>query len=216
MSQRQPITVHRSQRENVSASDLAAVHGLAIAAYVDHAGTTAHNAIAGIPVVSFATWRERLRNVPSVITALDPATRRGMAERIAVEGGSFITLSRLGGPISPSVNFGEGSLVTGESALSINYATCFGRHVILMTPASVGHDCTIGDFVTIFPSAVISGYVALEDDVVLDVGSVIINGRTDRPLRIGRGARIEAGAVVTKPVPRGAIVAGNPGRVVRT
>lgn len=173
-------------------------------AYVDHADS-----------VSFETWRERLRDVPSVVTALDPATRRTMAERIAAAGGSFITLGRAGGAIAHSVTFGEGSLVAGEGALSINSATRFGRHVILMTPASVGHDCTIGDFVTIFPSAVISGYVAIEDDVVIDVGSVIVNGRTDRPLRVGRGARIEAGAIVTKPVPRGAIVAGNPGRVVR-
>ena len=194
-------------------SDVAVAQGLAIVAYVDHSGTAAHDAIDGVPIVSFESWQRDLRGVPSVVSTLDPATRRAMVDRIVAEGGSFITLGRLGGPIAPSVTFGDGSLVVGAGALSVNSSTHFGRQVILMTPASVGHDCTIGDFVTIFPSAVISGYVEIEDDVVIDVGCVIINGRSDRPLRVGRGARIRAGAVVTKSVPRGASITGNPGRV---
>jgi len=47
------------------------------------------------------------------------------------------------------------------------------------------------------------------DDVVIGIGAMILKG-----VRIGAGARIEAGAVVTSDVPAGAVAAGNPARVV--
>jgi len=81
-----------------------------------------------------------------------------------------------------------------------------------MTPASLGHDVVIGDFVTIHPSTSISGYVVIEDDVTIDVGAVIVNGRTEKLLRIGRGAHLAPGAVVTTSVKAGETVVGNPAR----
>jgi len=66
----------------------------------------------------------------------------------------------------------------------------------------------------IFPSAAISGYVVIEDDVTIGVGAAISNARPGRPLRIGRGARIASGAVVMGSVRPGVVVAGNPARAV--
>lgn len=51
----------------------------------------------------------------------------------------------------------------------------------------------------------------ISDDVWIGHNAVILPGVGT----IGRGAVIAAGAVVTKPVPAYAIVAGNPGRVIR-
>lgn len=51
----------------------------------------------------------------------------------------------------------------------------------------------------------------ISDDVWLGHNAVI----TSKVRSIGRGAAIAAGAVVTKPVPAYAIVAGNPARVIR-
>jgi sugar O-acyltransferase (sialic acid O-acetyltransferase NeuD family) len=209
----QPVVVHRGPRRNFAVGGFAESRGFAIVAYVDDAGEE-RPAIDGVPVVTFAAWRERLREIPSVVTALDPAVRRALAERIAAEGGAFATIARSGGAISRTVTFGEGTLV-GDGPLSIIRSTTIGRHVVVMTHVSVGHDCVIGDFVTIHPSAAISGHVVIEDDVIVDVGAVIVNGSSAKPLRVGRGAHVDAGAVVTKSVPAGAIVAGNPGRPLR-
>lgn len=54
---------------------------------------------------------------------------------------------------------------------------------------------------------VVARPVVIEDDVWVGIGAIILKG-----VRIGRGARIGAGAVVTKDVPAGATVIGNPAR----
>jgi acetyltransferase-like isoleucine patch superfamily enzyme len=51
--------------------------------------------------------------------------------------------------------------------------------------------------------------VVIEDDVWIGPGCTILKGVT-----IGRGAFVEAGSVITKDVPAGARVMGNPARVV--
>jgi acetyltransferase-like isoleucine patch superfamily enzyme len=59
--------------------------------------------------------------------------------------------------------------------------------------------------------AIVARPVVIEDDVWIGVGSIILKG-----VRIGRGARVHAGSVVTRDVPAGATVAGNPARPVPT
>ena len=52
--------------------------------------------------------------------------------------------------------------------------------------------------------------VILEDDIWVGVRAVILKG-----VKVGRGAVIGAGAVVTKPVPPYCVVAGNPARPLK-
>lgn len=77
----------------------------------------------------------------------------------------------------------------------------------------VAHDCVIGDFVTFAPGVMCNGHVVIEDHAYIGTGVVIRDG-TDKPIVIGRGAVIGMGAVVTKSVPPGATVIGNPARVM--
>ena len=50
--------------------------------------------------------------------------------------------------------------------------------------------------------------IVIEDDVWIGYGSVVFTG-----VRVGRGAIIAAGSIVTKDVPSYAIVAGNPAKI---
>jgi acetyltransferase-like isoleucine patch superfamily enzyme len=54
------------------------------------------------------------------------------------------------------------------------------------------------------------GAITIEDEVWLGHGSIVLSG-----VRIGKGAVIGAGSVVTRDVPAGAIAVGVPARVVR-
>lgn len=54
------------------------------------------------------------------------------------------------------------------------------------------------------------GDIIVEDDVWLGYGAIILSG-----VKIGQGAIVAAGAVVTKDVPPYAIVGGNPAKVIK-
>ena len=56
---------------------------------------------------------------------------------------------------------------------------------------------------------IVSSPVEIEDDVWIGIGTIILKG-----VHIGRGARIAAGSVVTRNVPAGATVAGNPAQII--
>jgi acetyltransferase-like isoleucine patch superfamily enzyme len=51
--------------------------------------------------------------------------------------------------------------------------------------------------------------VVIEDDAWIGIGAIILKG-----VRIGRGTRVGAGTVVTRDVPPGATVTGNPARLI--
>lgn len=83
----------------------------------------------------------------------------------------------------------------------------------------VGANCTITDtdFHPLEPAArqqdILAGEhrpVVIEDDVFIGMNCLILKGVT-----IGRGSVVGAGSVVTKDVPAGVVVAGNPARVIR-
>jgi len=54
------------------------------------------------------------------------------------------------------------------------------------------------------------GSIIVEDEVWIGYGSIILSG-----IRIGKGAIVAAGSVVTKDIPPYAIVGGNPARIIR-
>ena len=79
----------------------------------------------------------------------------------------------------------------------------------------VEHDCVIGDFVTFAPGVQCNGNVTIEDHVYVGAGAMIKQGKPGKPLVVGRGAVVGMGAVVTRDVPAGATVVGNPARAMR-
>ncbi len=74
----------------------------------------------------------------------------------------------------------------------------------------IAHDCVIGNYVTFAPAVKCNGNVHIEDHVYIGTGAIIHQGKPNKPLKIGKGVTIAAGAVVTKSIPEGITVFGNP------
>jgi sugar O-acyltransferase (sialic acid O-acetyltransferase NeuD family) len=110
--------------------------------------------------------------------------------------------------VSNHVALGEGIMILHGAIVQAQ--TKIGNHVIVNTAASVDHDCVLDDFVHVAPRAVLCGRVSVGEGTLIGAGAVILPG-----IRIGAWATVGAGAVVTKDVPDGAMVIGNPARVVR-
>lgn len=118
---------------------------------------------------------------------------------------------------APSFEEGENNLI-GDGASFSNFTVVssnvkIGRHFQCNSFCNISHDCVIGDFVTFAPGVRCNGHVIIEDHVTVGAGAIIRDG-TKAPIVIGKGAVIGMGAVVTKSVPVGATVYGNPARVV--
>ena len=98
-----------------------------------------------------------------------------------------------------------------------------GAGIQAATSVTVGDDCILGSCTIVDtdhhavaidrrrPGApVATSPIVIEDNVWIAGGAVILKG-----VRVGRDAVVGFGSVVTSDVPAGAVVAGNPARVVR-
>ncbi|MGO9757350.1 MAG: acetyltransferase [Roseiarcus sp.] len=106
---------------------------------------------------------------------------------------------------------GEGAIICNFAHITSN--AWIGRFFHGYIFSYIAHDCVIGDFVTFAPGVMCNGNVVVEDHAYIGTGVVIKDG-TDKPIVIGRGAIVGMGAVVTKSVPPGATVIGNPARTM--
>jgi serine O-acetyltransferase len=89
------------------------------------------------------------------------------------------------------------------------FGTVIHANVVIGKRVTIFHNVTIAvRAATASPQRIV-----IEDDVNIGANSVIISPADD-DLRIGRGARIGAGAVVAQDVPAGATVVSAPPRVI--
>lgn len=124
-----------------------------------------------------------------------------------------------------NINIERGANFNGGIKLKIGDNSGIGMN------CQVPEDIQIGKYVMMSPEVIIIGQnhrhdridipmmlqgaseaapVVIEDDVWIGTRAIILPGR-----KIGRGAIVGAGAVVTEDVPAYAIVGGNPARVIR-
>lgn len=110
--------------------------------------------------------------------------------------------------ISSSSSIDESSIICPFVTLTSNVK--IGKNFQANIYSYIAHDCIIGDNVTFAPSVKCNGNVIIEDDVYIGTGVIIHQGKANKPLKIGKGSIIAAGSVVTRSVPAGKVVFGNP------
>jgi maltose O-acetyltransferase len=123
-----------------------------------------------------------------------------------------------------NVNIERGALINGGDEIDIGENSGIGLNAFILGPLIVGRNVMMGPNCTLLGSNhridrmdiplneqgdVDDVPPVIEDDVWLGANVTVLPGR-----RIGTGAVVGAGAVVTRDVPAYAIVGGNPARVL--
>ncbi|UZK68736.1 acetyltransferase [Sphingomonas sp. S1-29] len=144
------------------------------------------------------------------IAIADSKVREKIALRCADAGFGVADVKAPNFVMLDDVEIGEGSILASFAHLTSKIR--IGRYFHANFYSYVAHDCVIGDFVTFAPSVRCNGNVHIEDHAYIGAGAILRQGTPQKPLRIGRGAFIGMGAVVTKDVAAGDTVIGNPAR----
>ena len=160
------------------------------------------------------SWQKFL-DVPAssrhvVVAIASSLVRESLSHRLADAGVAHWSVIANNVVIMDDVTVGEGAALSPFVTLTSNIR--IGRHFHANLYSYVEHDCVVGDFVTFAPGVKCNGNVVIEDHAYIGTGAIIKQGRPGAPLIIGRGAVVGMGAVVTKNVPPGVTVVGNPAR----
>lgn len=169
---------------------------------------------------------------PSVV--LGYMTGRAVTDPTLVIGGGAVL--RSGTVIYCATRIGDG-FQTGHNVL-VREQNTIGNAVSVWSNSVVDYGCTIGDGVRIHSNVYVAQYTVIEEEAFLAPGVTIANdphplcGECLKGPLIGARARlgvncsilprvvigadslIGSGAVVTKDIPPGSVVVGNPGRII--
>ena len=138
--------------------------------------------------------------------------REKIAQRLKMDGIQLWSIIADNVVLMDQLELDEGSALSPFVTIGSNVriGKCFQANLY----SYVEHDCVIGDFVTFAPGVKCNGNIHIQDHAYIGAGTMIKQGTPDQPLVIGAGAIVGMGAVVTKSVPAGATVVGNPARIV--
>lgn len=177
--------------------------------FIDDAPSTTK--LNGYDVLTWAEFLARPASQRSVVLAIaSSAIREVLAQRCEAAGVDQLSVQAANVVCMDSIMLGEGAVLTPFVTLTSNIH--IGRYFHANIYSYVAHDCIIGDFVTFAPRVMCNGNVHIEDHAYIGTGAILKQGTPDKPLVIGRGAVVGMGAVVTKSVPAGVTVVGNPAR----
>lgn len=178
--------------------------------FIDDAVKTEQQ-VNGYKAVNYDMFKAIESDEKNVLIAIANSNiRQKLAEKLTNDGINLWTVKSQSTVIMDNVIIGNGAALSPFVTIGANaiIGRCFHANLY----SYVEHDCVIGDFVTFAPRVSCNGNVHIKDHAYIGTGAVLRQGTPDKPLIIGKGAIVGMGAVVTKDVPAGVTVVGNPAR----
>ena len=147
-----------------------------------------------------------------LIAIANSQIREKLANQLVMDGLQLWTVQADNVVMMDNIEIAEGAALSPFVSITSNIkiGKCFHANLY----SYVEHDCIIGDYVTFAPGVKCNGNIHIEDHAYIGTSAVIKQGTPDKPLVIGKGAIVGMGAVVTKSVPAGVTVIGNPARIL--
>lgn len=165
----------------------------------------------GHRVLTYKDWLAEPATSRHITLAIaNSVVREKLVQRCEADGVEFMDVKASNVMVLDEVQIGAGAILNPFVCLTSNIK--IGKQFHANIYSYVAHDCVIGDYVTFAPGVKCNGNVVIEDHVYIGTGAILKQGKPGAPLVIGRGAVIGMGAVVTKSVPAGVTVVGNPAR----
>ena len=110
-----------------------------------------------------------------------------------------------------------GAFVEIQSEVRIGERSRISSHSFVCSKVNIGQDCFSGHGVMFINDVFTNNQISRNSDdwkeTIIEDNVLIGSNATILPVKIGKGAIIGAGAVVTKDVPAGTIVLGNPAKL---
>lgn len=159
-----------------------------------------------VSYAEFLTWPNRFMS----IAIANSVVRERLARQCEIDGVQAYSVRSGTTEVLDENVIGAGAILCAYTIVTSNAR--IGDHFHANIYSYVAHDCVVGNFVTLAPGAKVNGNVVIEDHAYIGTGAIIKQGSPDKPTRIGHGAVVGMGAVVTKHVASGTTVVGNPAR----
>lgn len=163
--------------------------------------------IMDIPIVGPIMFAKELEG-RFVVAIGDNKVRSEIVKKLSLPDDRYFTVIHPSTVIGNNVEIGPGTMIIG--GVIINIGTKIGKHVIVNTSSSLDHHNIIGDFVHIGPGTHTGGNVVVEEGAFLGIGTSVIPGK-----KIGKWAKIGAGAVVIDNISPYTTSVGVPARVIK-
>ena len=135
-------------------------------------------------------------------------TRLRLADLVFSKGYKLATAIHPRASVATEVTIGAGTVILAGAV--INPGAKLGENVLVLTCASVEHECEIEDGVTISGGVQLGGRVTVERAATVEIGATVARG-----IRIGQESVVGAGAVVLHDVPSNVLAYGTPAKVIR-
>lgn len=162
----------------------------------------------GYPVLGGCRYLKKLGEICAVCAVGSAVTRKRIIQNLEGSPVKYATLIDPSVLTSKRVKVGEGTIICAGTIVTTDIE--IGNHVIVNLDCTIGHDDFICDFVTIYPSANVSGNVKLGTCCEIGTGVQIIQGKT-----IASNVIIGAGSVVVRDILESGTYVGCPARKIK-